>query len=71
MRSWKTTAFGLISAGAAWVLFASTNQVTLPHWMVVTASFVLMGGLAGLGIAGKDYNVTGAGPAPNKDQATK
>ena len=71
MRSWKTTACGLISAGSAWVLFASTNQVVLPHWMVVTASFVLMGGLAGLGIVGKDYNVSGSGTPPNKDQASK
>jgi hypothetical protein len=71
MRSWKTTTCGLISAGAAWVLFAATNGVILPHWMVVTASFVLAGGLAGMGVYGKDYNVTGAGAPPNADKASK
>jgi hypothetical protein len=71
MRSWKTTASGLVSSGAALVVFMATQGVTLPHWVVVVAGFVLAGGLASMGIAGKDYNVTGTAGPPSKDQATK
>ena len=71
MRSWKTTASGLVSSGAALVVFMATQDVTLPHWVVVVAGFVLAGGLASMGIAGKDYNVSGLNSPPSKDQATK
>jgi hypothetical protein len=71
MRSWKTTASGLVSAGAAWVLAMSAAGVVMPKWAVVTAGFVMAGGFATLGIFGKDSNVTGPGSPPSKDQATK
>ena len=70
MRSWKTTASGLISSAAALAVLLSTQGVQLPHWAVISAGFVLAGGLASLGIAGKDYNVSGSQPS-NQDKATK
>lgn len=54
MTSAKTTIAGLVSAGASLVVFMSTQGVAVPHWLVVTAGFVLAGGLARLGIAAKD-----------------
>lgn len=54
MKSWRTTLSGAISSGAALVMALSGAGVSLAHWMTVTASFVLVGGFAALGIAGKD-----------------
>ena len=71
MRSWKTTVSGLVSSGAGLVLAMSASGVVLPKWAIVTASFVMAGGFATLGIFGKDSNVTGTGNPPSKDQATK
>jgi hypothetical protein len=71
IRSWKTTASGLVSAGASLVVFMSTQGVAVPHWLVTVAGFVLVGGLASMGIAGKDFNVSGTDSPPSKDQATK
>lgn len=71
MRSWKTTASGLVSSGAAWVLAMSAAGVVLPKWVIVTAGFVMAGGFATLGIFGKDSNVSGAASPPSKDNATK
>ena len=56
--SWKTTAFGIISAAAGFVILHP--QYFAAHaYIVDIANYVLMGGLAGLGLAGKDSNVTG------------
>ena len=70
MRSWKSTISGLVSAGASLVIFMGTQGVVMPHWVSSVASFVLVGGLASMGIVGKDYNVSGSF-TNNKDQATK
>jgi hypothetical protein len=70
MRSWKTTASGLICSGAALLLVLSSSGVQVPHWATVTAGFVLSGGFAALGIVGKDFNVSGTSTQP-KDEATK
>ena len=59
--NWKTTVSGLVAAAASLVLFMSTQGVALPHWLVVVSGFVVAGGLASLGITGKDADVTGAG----------
>ena len=59
MKNWKTTLSGVVSAAAMFVVFAGQNGLTMPHWATVTASFVLMGGLASMGLAAKDSNVTG------------
>ena len=71
MRSWKTTLSGLVSSMAGLVLALSTAGVGVPKWAVITASFVLAGGFASLGIFGKDSNVTGPSVPPSKDTATK
>ena len=70
MRSWKTTASGLVSSGAALVLAMAGGGVAVPKWAVIAAGFVMAGGFACLGIVGKDYNVSGT-TSTNKDQATK
>ena len=71
MRSWKTTLSGLVSSGATLILALSNAGVVLPKWVVATAAFVVVGGLASLGIFGKDSNVSGVSSPPSKDQATK
>jgi hypothetical protein len=71
MRSWKTTVSGLVSSGAGLVLAMSASGVVLPKWAIVTASFVMAGGFATLGIFGKDSNVTGANAPPSADKASK
>lgn len=71
MRSWKTTLSGIVSSGAGLVLAMSASGVLLPKWAIITASFVMAGGFASLGVFGKDSNVTGAGSPPSKDQASK
>ena len=52
MKDWKTTAFGIVSAVFAFVLFSPQY---FPAWLVDIAAFALAGGLAGLGIMAKDY----------------
>jgi len=71
MRSWKTTLSGAVSAGAALIVALSAQGVAMPKWLPLTAAFILAGGLTSLGVAGKDYNVTGQGSPPSKDTATK
>ena len=59
MKNWKTTLSGAVSSAAALVLALQAGGVMVPHWLVITAGFVLTGGLAAQGLAGKDNNVTG------------
>ncbi len=54
--SWKTTIFGILSALFAFVLFSPDH---FPDWVVDLAKFAVVGGLAGLGITAKDWNVSG------------
>ena len=58
VKSWKTTTAGLVTAVAAFVLFSPETFAAFP-WLISLAKFLVVGGAAGLGIAGKDYNVTG------------
>jgi hypothetical protein len=58
--NWKTSLMGLISAAAAFVLYAqSSHMVNFPTWATALAGFVQIGGLAGLGLTAKDFNTTG------------
>ena len=60
--NWKTSAIGLISAFFA---FVNYKPQYFPHFLQDIAMFVVIGGLAGLGLTAKDYNVTG-GTKPYK-----
>ena len=71
MRNWKTSLSGVVSSIAGLVLAMSTAGVVLPKWVLVTAGFAMAGGFSAMGIFAKDYNVTGVGSPPSKDQATK
>ncbi len=67
----KTTIAAVISAGASFVLFAvPLHLITVPNWVTAVALFAQVGGLAGLGIVAKDYNVTGGtvGATPEAKQ---
>jgi hypothetical protein len=57
--SWKTTVLGLISGFCSLVKFEPSWFGGDHSWVSRAAIFVLAGGLAGLGIIAKDYNVTG------------
>ena len=57
--NWKTTVSGLVSSAAGLVLALNAGGVAEPKWLIITAGFVLAGGLAALGISGKDHDVTG------------
>jgi hypothetical protein len=56
MKNWKTTALGAATAFFAFVAF---DPQWFPAVLVSLAKFAMIGGLAGLGIAAKDFNVTG------------
>lgn len=61
MKNWKTTLFGIVSALAGFVLFSPQY---FPPWGIDAAKYIMAGGLLGLGLAGKDFNVTGgSGPS--------
>ena len=57
MTSWKTTLSGAVTSAAGFVVFASTQGLAMPKWLVLLAGFTLCGGLAAMGIAGKDASV--------------
>ena len=58
--SWRTTVSGIVTAASAFVLFgAQSFHIAFPQWVLALATFTTMGGLAGLGFAAKDSQVTG------------
>jgi len=63
--NWKTSVAGLIaslgSAALAFIQFAAVPpyNVHFPPVVLALAAFAAIGGLAGLGLAAKDHNVTG------------
>lgn len=59
--SWKTTVCGVLAAVAAFVAASPETFAAWP-WLIVLAKFAMAGGLAGIGIVAKDYNVRTAGP---------
>lgn len=61
MRDWKTTAAGVLSAFAAMILFMPEY---FPPWLIDGAKFVMVGGLASLGVAAKQFNRPRQQPTP-------
>jgi len=57
MTSWKTTLSGAVTSGAGLVLALSGAGVQIPHWLVVTAGFIMAGGFASMGLTAKDSTV--------------
>lgn len=58
MTNWKTTTLGIATAFFAFVLFSPEQFSQFPV-VIALAKFAFVGGLAGIGIAAKDFNVTG------------
>jgi len=75
-KSWMTTASGLITCIAGYVMFSPEQFAQWP-WIASLAKFITLGGLAALGLTAKDSRVTGgtiaqddkAGGPPAKDAA--
>jgi len=59
--NWRTTVGGWTSAASAFVLFAANPPFSIhwPAWLSALATFSMVGGLAAVGMAAKDRNVTG------------
>ena len=53
MKNWRTTAAGLVTALAAFVVFSPELFAAWP-WVIAVAKFAGIGGLGALGIAGHD-----------------
>ena len=53
MKSWKTTVFGILGAGGAYLM-----TVNDPAWMQNVGGILAAVGTAGLGMAARDNNVT-------------
>jgi hypothetical protein len=53
VKNWKTSAFALIAATAG---FVAMHPMYTAHWPLVgdIASYIMIGGLAGIGLAAKD-----------------
>ena len=56
--SWKTSVIGVLSAAAGFVAFSPALFAKWP-WVNEVAKYIMVGGLAGLGLASKDSGVTG------------
>jgi hypothetical protein len=69
--SWKTTAIGIVSAVAGFITF-SPSLFAGPKWTWVNelCKYIMIGGFAGLGFAGKDSNVTGGTKANPSNEPT-
>jgi hypothetical protein len=59
MRSWKTTTIGIVASVAGFVAFSPSTFGGESALVVQVCKYITLGGLAGLGIVAKDYNVTG------------
>jgi hypothetical protein len=53
VKNWKTTACGLVAAAAGFVVFSPDLFRHWP-WVLALAKYVMVGGLAGVGIVAKD-----------------
>lgn len=53
MTNWKTTTAGIVTAICGFVVFSPDLFAAHP-WVLAVAKYATIGGLAGMGIAGKD-----------------
>jgi hypothetical protein len=53
LLSWRTTVCGLITALAGFVMFSPETFQQWP-WVISLAKYIMLGGIASLGIASKD-----------------
>lgn len=58
VKNWKSSGMGVLTALFAFVLFSPETFAAWP-WLIALSKFAVVGGLAGIGIVSKDYNVTG------------
>lgn len=56
--SWKSTVLGAATAFFGFVLFSPETFQAYPA-LIALAKYAFLGGLAGLGIVSKDFNVSG------------
>jgi hypothetical protein len=56
--SWKSTVAGAFTAFFMFVLFSPQTFQAWP-WLIELAKFAAIGGLAAMGILGKDFDKTG------------
>ena len=54
-KNWKTTLSGIVAALFGFVLFSPEHFQQWP-WLISLAKYACAGGLAALGLMGKDYN---------------
>ncbi len=57
-RSWKTTVIGLVIALSGFVAFTPKTFGGEDALIVQVCKYITLGGLAGLGITAKDFNVS-------------
>ena len=74
MKDCRTTAAGILSAAASFVLFASQlHMIAFPAWVLAIAMFAHAGGLAMFGVAARDADLQSAKPPslPPADPAAR
>jgi hypothetical protein len=59
IKNWKTTVIGFIIAFAGFVTFSPATFGGENALLVRVCKYITLGGLAGLGVTAKDFNVTG------------
>lgn len=62
--NWQPKVIGLVTAFAYFVQW--DHKIKFPEWMESLAEFVVIGGIAGIGLTSKQWNVTG-GTVANKN----
>lgn len=60
--SYKSTLAGAFTAFFGFVLFSPENFMAYP-WLIALAKYAFLGGLAGMGILSKDFDISGKPPS--------
>ncbi|UBF26692.1 hypothetical protein K9N68_01415 [Kovacikia minuta CCNUW1] len=58
VKSWKTTVIGIVIAFSGFVSFSPQTFGGENAFIVQVCKYITLGGLAGLGITAKDFNVS-------------